>query len=290
VTDQAPPSALDHYCRGCGHRLRPDIQFCTNCGNASAQSVGGAALTGDGKPPRDRSRSPRPGGSLVMRLAIVGGALAVVGLIVVIIVSVYPSGRSADSSGGSPRTGTTAPRDPGTTSPPPSSPPPSSAPASSAPASTSTTTVTEQQAATSLAALLARSASSRQAIDAAYSDALQCGPNPAQDAQTFQNAATGHQELMSDLARLPGRASLPQSMLNDLASAWQVSASADQDFAQWAQDQAQNGCAGGNQSDSGFVAATAPDLQATALKKAFIRLWDPLAESYGLATYQQNQF
>ena len=54
-------------------------------------------------------------------------------------------------------------------------------------------------------------------------------------------------------------------------------------------DQATGGCSAGNQSDPHFQAATGPNRQATAGKRAFLRLWDPLARQYGLTTYQQNQ-
>ena len=41
--------------------------------------------------------------------------------------------------------------------------------------------------------------------------------------------------------------------------------------------------------DLGSVAAAGPDLRATADKKAFLQLWNPLAVQYSLATYQQNE-
>jgi hypothetical protein len=78
-------------------------------------------------------------------------------------------------------------------------------------------------------------------------------------------------------------------MLRDLTSAWQASLEADQDFEAWAQDQVSSGCVP-NQPDLHFQAANGPDLRATADKKAFLRLWNPLAVHYNLATYQQNKF
>ena len=78
-------------------------------------------------------------------------------------------------------------------------------------------------------------------------------------------------------------------MLGDLESAWQASASADDDYAKWAQGEV-GGCSAGNESDPNYMAATVPNLQATASKKDFVRLWNPLARNYGLATYQQDGF
>ena len=59
-------------------------------------------------------------------------------------------------------------------------------------------------------------------------------------------------------------------------------ASADSDYARWAQDQLADGCTSGGQSDPGYTAASAPNQQATASKTAFVRLWNPLAKTYGL--------
>jgi hypothetical protein len=94
--------------------------------------------------------------------------------------------------------------------------------------------------------------------------------------------------LLSQLAGLPGRPALPSQLLSDLTAAWQASIKADQDFAAWAQDQATGTCTPNGQSDPHFQAANGPDLQATAAKKAFTNLWNPLASNYGLTTYQQG--
>jgi len=80
-------------------------------------------------------------------------------------------------------------------------------------------------------------------------------------------------------------------MLGYLTSAWRASLAADNDFAAWAKDQVKQGCsAPNNLLDPHYVAANGPDLQATASKRAFIRLWNPVARSYGLTVYRQNQF
>jgi hypothetical protein len=147
----------------------------------------------------------------------------------------------------------------------------------------------EQQAAQSLSALLSQSAADHSSIVNAVSDVSHCGPNLSQDAQTFQNAATSRQNLLSQLANLPDRSALPGPLLQALTNAWQASVQADQDFAQWAQDEASQTCVPNDQSDPGYQAATGPDNQATADKKAFVSLWNPIAAQYGLATYQWDQ-
>ena len=78
-------------------------------------------------------------------------------------------------------------------------------------------------------------------------------------------------------------------MEQDLRAAWQASASADSDYAQWAQNQLVNGCTASNRADPGYRAANAPNQRATANKTAFVRQWNPLARAYGLPTYSQGK-
>jgi hypothetical protein len=159
---------------------------------------------------------------------------------------------------------------------------------SGSPTGSSGTAAPERQAAVSLSALLSQSGSDRDQVNAAFNDVGQCGPDLAQDVQTFQDAAASHKQLLSQLDSVPGLQSLPQPMITDLRTAWQSSASADSDFALWAQDQLGDGCSPDNQTDPNYVAANGPDLQATASKTAFAQLWNPLATSYGLPTYSQG--
>jgi len=148
----------------------------------------------------------------------------------------------------------------------------------------------QETAAQGLAGLLARSVMDRSSIVAAVNDVSQCGPNLHQDPQTFRTAAASRQALLTRLARLPGRSALPVPMLAALTSAWQNSIKADQDFAQWAQDQISNGCTAGNQSsDPHAQAAAGPDALATTGKQAFVGQWNPVATRYGLPTYRWNQ-
>lgn len=144
------------------------------------------------------------------------------------------------------------------------------------------------QAARALATLLGQSVSDRSAVNDAYHDVLQCGPDLSQDAQVFQNAAHARQQLLSQLAALPSQSALSPSMLQDLSGAWQESAQVDGDYVQWAQDQASGGCTPDSTTDPNYAAATDPNGQATADKAAFASQWDPLAAQYGLTQYQQG--
>ena len=176
-------------------------------------------------------------------------------------------------------------RKPGSASPPPSR---SAVSQTSAAPATSSASSPQQEAADSLATLLGQSISDRSTVNDAYNDVMQCGPNLNQDVQTFQDAVTSRQRLMSQLTDLPSQAALPQAMLQDLSGAWQASAQADGDYAEWAQDQVSGGCTVNSTSDPNYAAANDPNIQATTDKTAFTSLWNPLAAQYGLTEYQQN--
>jgi hypothetical protein len=146
-----------------------------------------------------------------------------------------------------------------------------------------------QQAAQALAGLLAQSGANRAAITQAFGAVADCSPGLSQDETTFSTAASSRQALLGQLAVLPDRSALPASMLQDLTMAWQASGEADQDLAQWTQDEITNGCSTNDQSDASYQAAKAPDKQATQYKKAFAALWTAIADEYGLPVYQYNQ-
>jgi hypothetical protein len=165
----------------------------------------------------------------------------------------------------------------------------SSSPAAASSASATATTVTERQAATSVAGMLARSGSDRSAINNAVSDVNSCGPNLAGDPKVFEQAASSRKSLLSGLASMAGRGTLPPALLTDLTNAWQASISADDDFARWANDEIAKGCVANDTSDPGLQAATTPDNAATGAKQAFVGQWNPLAVRYGLTQYQWNQ-
>jgi hypothetical protein len=162
-------------------------------------------------------------------------------------------------------------------------------PTTSAATSTSAGESAQEAAAHGLAGLLAQSVTDRSSIVAAANDVMRCGPSLHQDPQTFASAVTSRQNLLGRLASLPGRTALPAPMLAALTSAWQNSIKADQDYAQWAQDEIANGCTANDQTDPNAQAATGPDNQATLGKKTFAGLWDPIATKYGLPAYQWNQ-
>ena len=125
----------------------------------------------------------------------------------------------------------------------PASSPAPSAVSSPAPAAVSSPALPPgRQAAQALAALLAQSGTDRAAITQAFSAVAACSPGLSRDETIFNNAASSRQALLGKLAALPDRLALPASMLQDLTTAWQASGQADQDFANWTDDEISHGC------------------------------------------------
>jgi hypothetical protein len=306
-----------HECFKCGEQNRASAHFCRQCGEPLAnQSASGnsAQLTATitsvaapatpatpaspvgpvetarpaapppqptppplPPPPDDRRRHgwwPVP-----LILAVVLGAAALAGWRTHWPTAVFGGRPVAQSQ--------TAPAGSTGGAPAPSSPPPSSGGSGTSP-SAATGGSDQQQAAEQLAGLLSQSVSDRSSVNDAYNDVMQCGPDLSQDAQTFQNAAQARQQLLTQLAGLPSRSALSPSMLQDLTSAWQQSIQVDNDYAQWAQAEAGNGCADAS-TNAHYVAADGPNQQATTAKTAFTGEWNPLAGEYGLTQYQQAQ-
>jgi hypothetical protein len=149
--------------------------------------------------------------------------------------------------------------------------------------------VSEQEAAQNLSRLLTQSISDRSAIVSAYNDVDTCGSGLVADAQTFQRAATSRQSLLSRLGALPGANALPSRMLQALTGAWQASVDADHDYAAWARDESAHGCRVHDTANAHYQATSAPNRAATTDKTSFVSLWNPIAATYGLPAYQQNE-
>ncbi|MEU3184498.1 hypothetical protein ABZ707_09840 [Streptomyces sp. NPDC006923] len=139
--------------------------------------------------------------------------------------------------------------------------------------------------------LLADSNSSRAAVIRAVNDIKSC-QNLDQAATDLRGAADQRRGLVTELKdltidKLPGHGDLASS----LTAAWQASASADDHYAQWA-DQAKSGkvCRGGHarrtqQAAQGDRASG----EATAAKKNASGLWNGIATKYGLSQRDQTQ-
>jgi hypothetical protein len=201
-------------------------------------------------------------GPLLPAVAI-GAAIVV---IAAIVVAVHGSGGSSNAS---------------------STTTPAAAPTSSSQAKSNSQATQQQQAASQLSGLLSQSGGDRGDVDNAVVTVEKCGGASAiqQAAQTFNQAASNRQTLLTKLASLPGKSALDSAMVSNLTSAWQASAQADSALAKWADDEAGSCKKGKTGTDANYKASLGPDATATAGKKAFVAEWNPLAQKYSLQTY-----
>jgi hypothetical protein len=148
----------------------------------------------------------------------------------------------------------------------------------------------ERGPASELVVLLAQSSTDRSAISAAYNDVSSCGSLLAKDQATFRQAASSRQGLITQLRAIPGVSALPAALIADLAAAWRASEQVDQDYARWAADESVKArCTPLDYFDLGYAAAVGSNYQATVDKAAALDLWNPIAQQFGLPTYNQSQ-
>lgn len=153
--------------------------------------------------------------------------------------------------------------------------------------STGTTALTQHQAATGLAGLLSQSGTDHADVNTAVTNVEGCKGLTA-DAQTLAKAAANRGSLLAKLAQLPGRSALPASMVSDLTTGWQASATVDADLARWATTEAAH-CKKNDFKNPAYSASLPYDSKATNGKTAFVRQWNGLARKYALAVYQPSQ-
>jgi hypothetical protein len=240
--------------------------------------TGPSGPSGSRRPPGPGDRDRRDRAPLIW--SVLAAALVAVAVVFVLLLHPFGHHQTAGNTANSTRSASPAP-----------SSPTASSPAASASGSVSPTAAagTERQAASSVAGMLTRSVSDRSAIVSAYNDVANCGPNLAGDAGVFTRAANSRTAILANLAAMPGRSALSPVLLSDLTKAWQASVAADQALARWASDESTQGCVPNSTSDPGYQASTAPDNEATKYKTAFTTQWNPIANRYGLTTYQPNQ-
>ncbi len=140
-----------------------------------------------------------------------------------------------------------------------------------------------------MAALLSQSATERTATNAAANDVASCGPTLKSDPAVFGQAVTSRQALLTKLAAVPGRATLPPALVTDLTGAWKASIAADQAYVRWANDELAKQCVPNDTADPGFQATVTPNQQATTDKTQFAAAWNTVAAKYGLTKYQPGQ-
>jgi hypothetical protein len=201
-------------------------------------------------------RAKRPHGPVIPAI----GVAAAIVVIAAIVVAVRGGGGSNQAANNTPAPGATA-----------------SAPKQQSDAA-------QQQAATQLAGLLSQSGGDRGDVNRAYFAVQACRTLP-RDRQVFARAAANRRNLLNKLGSLPDASALNPAMIQALTGAWQASAQADTDYANWAAS-LEHGCKKGKTGNNpNLKASFVPDGTATADKKAFVQEWNPLAQKYGLKTY-----
>jgi serine/threonine protein kinase len=191
-----------------------------------------------------------------LRLVLAAAALVVVGAVVAVGVAL---------SGGSS----------------PAAKPQGSAPsASSAPPSPSAATLASRQTA-AVNTLLGSSGATRKTLQGAVSDAGHCTNLPSAISRiqrvVNQRSTEYHQAQALTTAAIPGGTTVK----SDLTAALRSSLNADRAYLTWAQQQQTNGCVPTSQS-SAYSAATTAGAEADAAKRAFVRVWNPVAAKYGV--------
>ena len=146
-----------------------------------------------------------------------------------------------------------------------------------------------QAAATRLSGMLKQSGAYHSDVNAAVGDVQSC--QRLRTARSAFGASAGNrQNLLNELRTLPGRATLPASLLQELTGAWQSSVQVDNDLHDWAQDEISGGCDPKKVADdSHYKASLGPDGTATSDKQAFAKDWAPIARKYGLPAYTGAQ-
>ena len=244
-------------------------------GPASRPSEGAQPMPGSARRAGPDPRRPRRRPAVIKAILAAVAAAAVVAVAAVAAVAVVRGVAAPKAPApGSPAASRSAVSQPATAvSPRAVSPSPSpSVLASSALASGQAATVNH---------LLGSSAATRQALDGAINEVLNC-TNLSSAASQIQNAVSQRGSEYRQASTLPV-AALPQgaAVKSDLMAALRASLDADQDYLTWAQQQLNLGCTQPEQSTA-YGGANSADQAADAAKQTFVQVWNPVAVKYGV--------
>ena len=171
------------------------------------------------------------------------------------------------------------------------SPGPASSPGTSS--SPSSPTQSPASVMTTLGTYLARSASVRPAIQPAIDGVRTCSRTPASGQASMQQAINTRQDILNGLRTL-SPSGLPNGaqLISALTAAMQQSLTADRHYQNWMADFARLGYACGSDpsQNTNYLAGQNASAQATAAKKAFLDIWNPMAPSYGQKAYSHTDF
>ncbi|WP_189332507.1 hypothetical protein [Actinoplanes ianthinogenes] len=156
------------------------------------------------------------------------------------------------------------------------------------PAGSSATAAAPRDQARALAALIQDSSRSRTAVKDAVIATKACRSLRA-NAATFTAAGDARRDQRAraaalDVSGLPSGAELTATLLRALDH----SQRADRAFAKWASALAGGTCEKGDTVTGDFTAADRESTAATAEKKKFVALWNPIATTYGLSAFEYS--
>lgn len=146
---------------------------------------------------------------------------------------------------------------------------------------------------TTLGTYLARSASVRPAIQPAIDGVRTCSQTPASGQASMQQPINTRQDILNGLRTL-SPSGLPNGaqLISALTAAMRQSVTADRYYQTWMADFGRLGYACGSDpsQNTNYLAGQNASAQATAAKKAFLDIWNPMAPSYGQKTYSYTGF
>jgi len=283
-------------CGACETVNASDAEMCSACGASQSRAVdigastafgestvvvtrtGAASRAAPPKPPVARTPAAtssgidaaKTEGGTTRRLGplIAVGCVVVVLLLVLIAVLIRPKHATVTYS--------------------PSQPTPAASSADTQTPATSAIQSTPAEEAQSLSDLISTSAGQRTNVVNAAGDLEQCG-NPQGDETAFSQAASTRQSVVNQLGSLQFSL-IPnyQQLIQDLTSGLNYSIQSDTSYAQWASDELTD-CSTDYNSDTNFLAAQQTDPQANAAKLDFTNLWNPIAQQYGLPTWDPTK-
>ncbi|MBY8881362.1 hypothetical protein [Actinacidiphila acidipaludis] len=148
----------------------------------------------------------------------------------------------------------------------------------------------EQSQAAAVDQLLQKNAQTRAAVGAAVASVMKC-ESLSRSADVFQQAAASRRDLLQQLSDL-GVDAVPggSDAVSSLNTAWTDSAEADDRFQEWADGLAGDGCDKNTTANApAFQQAQQASDRATAEKKSFVALWNPIADRDSLTRYTWDQ-
>jgi eukaryotic-like serine/threonine-protein kinase len=141
---------------------------------------------------------------------------------------------------------------------------------------------------TTLGTYLARSASVRPAIQPAIDGVRTCSQTPASGQASMQQAINTRQDILNGLRTLsPSGLASGAQLISTLTAAMQQSVTADRYYQNWMADFA---CGSDPSQNTDYLAGQNASTKATAAKKAFLDIWNPMAPRYGQKTYSYRDF